>query len=263
MGGDHRMQRLAKRLAYTASMTDVTLLAFDTSGASLSVALVHRGVPVAERDEPGGARASARLIPAALELLSAAGLQPREVDAFAFGRGPGAFTGLRTACSVAQGLAFGAGRPVLAIDSLQIVAEMARAAGDVDVSNPLWVAVDARMDEIYAASYLRGAAGWQALEAPALYTLPALNERLRSEAPQQAVGNALAAFGERLWLDASARHEPSGSRAAALGRLALEAWCRGETLPPEQALPLYLRDKVALTTAEREARRTEATERPA
>ena len=79
-----------------------------------------------------------------------------DLDAIAFGAGPGAFTGLRTACSVAQGLAFGATLPVLAVDSLMVVAEAAREAADAgDGSGPfdVHVAMDARMDEIYAAAY--------------------------------------------------------------------------------------------------------------
>ena len=93
------------------------LLAFDTATEQMNIALSVHGV-VTVHEAAGGALASATLIPAILALLAAAGLTLREVDAIGFGRGPGAFTGLRTACSVAQGLAFGADRPVLAIDTL-------------------------------------------------------------------------------------------------------------------------------------------------
>src|SRR5689334_11115577 len=128
------------------------LLALDTATESMAVAVAHGDVSLATNAE-GGARASEHLIPAALELLARAGLAPTDLDAIAFGQGPGAFTGLRTAVSVAQGLAFGIGCPVLPIDSLLIVAEDARAqALGVDGTEPfeLWVAMDARMDEVYA-----------------------------------------------------------------------------------------------------------------
>ena len=98
------------------------LLAFDTSTQALSIALVLPG-EVLVFDGEGGAAASSQLISRAQEMLAQAGLSWARLDAIAFGRGPGAFTGLRTACSVAQGLALGADRPVLPVDSLMVVAQ--------------------------------------------------------------------------------------------------------------------------------------------
>jgi len=101
----------------------VKLLAFDTSTETLSIAVgAGAGRPVLETSRPGGAQASAALIPAIQDLLRQAGLALEELDAIAFGRGPGSFTGLRTATAVAQGLGFGAGVPVLPIDTLLAVA---------------------------------------------------------------------------------------------------------------------------------------------
>ena len=101
-------------------------LAFDTSTEQMTVAVTD-GVRVRQHSGPGGAQASLTLIPAILALLAESGLALSELDAIAFGRGPGSFTGLRTACAVAQGLAFGAnggaGIPVLPIDTLMAVAE--------------------------------------------------------------------------------------------------------------------------------------------
>src|SRR5438874_562496 len=128
----------------------VSLLAFDTATEHMSIALAVRG-EVFVHESAGGAQASATLIPAILALLAKAGVTLRELDAIAFGRGPGAFTGLRTACSVAQGLAFGANKPVLPIDTLLAVAGDAR--GDDPRSQRIWVAMDARMNEVYAAQY--------------------------------------------------------------------------------------------------------------
>src|SRR5689334_2060500 len=97
------------------------LLAFDTATESTSIALAAQG-RVWQHEGEGGARASAAFLPAVLALLDAAGVAVADLDAIAFGRGPGAFTGLRVACSVAQGLAFGAGKPVLPIDTLLAIA---------------------------------------------------------------------------------------------------------------------------------------------
>lgn len=232
------------------------LLALDCATERLAVAVVA-GDRQWRAEEEGGARASQRALPLAFELLVQAGVQASDLDAVAFGRGPGAFTGLRTACAVAQGLAFGLGRPVLAIDSLALVAEDARAqhaaAGD-----GVWVAMDARMDEVYAASYRHASGIWQPLHAPALWTLPALVAAWRDSPPACVAGSALAAFGTRLPTGDALAIGCTRDRAAALASLARAAWARGEGVDAALALPLYLRDKVALTTAEREAARAAA-----
>jgi tRNA threonylcarbamoyladenosine biosynthesis protein TsaB len=225
------------------------LLALDTATECLSVAVVD-GEQQWVADEAGGMLASQRLLPLVFALLGRAGLGLADLDAIAFGRGPGAFTGLRTACSVVQGLAFGAGLPVLAIDSLALVAEDAFAQRRVP---EVWVAMDARMDEAYAAAYRRAGDQWQATEAPALWTLAALVDAWRREPPGCVAGSALEAFGARLPTGAAMRITADHDRAGALARLARAAWQRGEALDAALALPLYLRDKVALTTAERAA----------
>jgi tRNA threonylcarbamoyladenosine biosynthesis protein TsaB len=171
-----------------------------------------------------------------------------DLDAIAFGQGPGAFTGLRTACAVAQGLAYGLGKPVIAVDSLMLVAEDARAQGAGD---DLWVAMDARIGEIYAARYRHDGTAWQVLDAPALYAPGALVAHWGT--PAAVAGTALSAYADalgpvpRAWPQAR-------SRAAALAALAMAAWQRSETRDAAEALPVYVRDKVALTTAERELR---------
>jgi tRNA threonylcarbamoyladenosine biosynthesis protein TsaB len=130
------------------------ILAFDTSTEGLSLAVCGPAGAITLQ-AAGGAAASATLLPQALRLLKLAGLRLEELDAVAFGSGPGAFTGLRTACAVAQGLGLGLGLPLLPLDSLLVVAEDARlqqepaSAGDgyFEVA----VAMDARMNEVYAA----------------------------------------------------------------------------------------------------------------
>jgi len=232
-----------------------TLLALDTATETMHLALVA-GDAVHVRAEAGGARASQALLPALHALLSEAGVALAQVDAFAFGRGPGAFTGLRTACAVTQGLALGTGRPVMWLDTLMAVAESARLhGGAVAHGQALWAATDARMGEVYAARYgFDGVAGWQTLEAPALYAPQALAARLAAE-PAAVAGNAAEVYADLLRPVAQALWPQAVPEGAALAALARAAWLRGERLDAAQAVPLYVRDKVALTTAEREQAR--------
>lgn len=235
----------------------VTLLAFDTSTELLAVALVAGGRHFGAV-EAGGARSSATLLPALRRLLAEAGLALADVDAIAFGRGPGAFTGLRTSCAVAQGLGLGLGRSLLALDSLLIVAEDARRQRHAGDGFEIGVAMDARMDEVYAGRYRHAGGAWQVTAAPALYTLPALAAAWR-DAPACVAGSGLTAFGDRLPLPApTVRVAAEADRAAALARLALAAFSAGAAIDAADALPLYLRDKVALTTDERSAVREAA-----
>ena len=223
------------------------ILALDSSTDTMALALVAPG-QARVFEAAGGAQASARLLPEVKAMLAAAGVAMADLDAIAFGQGPGAFTGLRTACAVAQGLAFGLGKPVLAIDSLMLVAEDARAQGAGD---DVWVAMDARIGEIYAAHYRWVDGAWAVLDAPALYAPAVLAAHWGQ--PAAVAGTALAEYAEAL--GAYPRAWPQArSRAQALGALALAAWQRGETRDAADALPVYVRDKVAFTTAEREAR---------
>ena len=122
------------------------LLAIDCSTDRMSLALADGDLHW-QHEGAGGAQASAALIPAIMGLLDEAQLTLKELDAIAFGRGPGAFTGLRTACAVAQGLALGADLPVLPIDTLLLLGEAAR------VHSPRVLCVlDARMGQVYVAA---------------------------------------------------------------------------------------------------------------
>jgi tRNA threonylcarbamoyladenosine biosynthesis protein TsaB len=245
-----------------------TLLAIDTATEVMHLALVA-GDAVHVRAEAGGARASLALLPALHALLAQAGVTLAQVEAFAFGRGPGAFTGLRTACAVTQGLALGTGRPVISLDTLMAVAESARLRGAVARGQVLWAATDARMGEVYAARYLLGPdsgpglgpAGWQTLDAPALYAPQTLAARLAAE-PAVVAGNAAEVYVELLRPVAQALWPQAVPEGAALAALARAAWLRGERLDAAQAVPLYVRDKVAQTTAEREQARARAAAAP-
>lgn len=238
----------------------LSLLAFDTATEQLSIAL-QVGGKVHSHAAAAGAQASASLIPAIFALLEQGGVALRDLDAIAFGRGPGAFTGLRTACSVAQGLALGANKPVLPIDTLLVVAEDARGAvaedarGDQARPQRVWVAMDARMNEIYAAHYEFADDRWAVLDAPMLTTPEALNARWHAQPPALIAGNALRAFGDRL-ATGQARLAPDAlPRAPAMLPLARALWAAGGAVDAALALPLYLRDKVAQTTLERDAAR--------
>ncbi len=238
------------------------LMALDTATDRIHAAL-SVGATVHALDLPGGAQASASLLPALQGLLSQAGQTWADVDAIAFGRGPGAFTGLRTACSVTQGLALALACPVIALDTLMAVAEHARqAAPDTLAAGDLvWVLQDARMDELYVGAYRWDGAHWQQEQAAQLWSL---DEPLHRWAPEGVIqagvrwaGNALRAYPDKLaalqhaqWLPHGAPALPAGH---ALAELAQRAWQQGDTLDAALALPLYVRDKVAQTTAERQA----------
>lgn len=243
------------RCSETAAGLPPTLLGFDTSTELLAAGLQTRQGLFAVQSA-GGAAASASLLPQIRALLARADVGFADLDAVAFGRGPGAFTGLRTACAVAQGIALAIGKPLLPIDSLLLVAEDARAqtaAGDVVVL------MDARMDEIYGGRYRWHEGGWTVSQVPALFTLAALPALWLDGPPPLFAGSALAAFGARLGLpEGCALCEPEQDRAAAMMRLASQAMAAGVAVDAADALPLYLRDKVALTTQERAAARSAA-----
>lgn len=233
------------------------LLALDSSTETMALALTTPGQRWLH-ESAGGAKASAEMVPAAMALLQRAGLSLADVDAIAFGQGPGAFTGLRTACAVAQGLALGAAKPVLAIDSLMLVAEDARqqaAGAGIALSEEVWVAMDARMNEIYAAAYRWQAGAWQVQVAPALYAVDRLNARWAESSPAAVAGSALLAFEGQLLCAGASLWPQTTSRAAALAALSEQAWASGAALDAAEAMPVYVRDKVALTTEERLAAR--------
>lgn len=230
----------------------MNLLAFDTSTDTLFIA-IQRGDQLWQHQAAGGANSSATLIPAIQQGLKALDLQLGDLQAIVFGRGPGSFTGLRTACSIAQGLALGAHLPVLPVDTLLAVAEEARQLhGTTDVMAVL----DARMSEVYHAGYRWQDGHWNAthelgLCAPEALTVPA---RLT------VAGNAQVVYAERL--APGAQHVHALPTAAALLRLAPRLMAEGQLIDASYALPLYIRDKVAQTTAEREAARLAATNAP-
>ncbi len=224
----------------------MNLLAIETSTELCSAALL-RGDELFVEEVLAPNQHAERLAPMVRRLFARAGLAAADMDAFAFGQGPGSFTGLRIACGLAQGLALGAGRPVVGVSSLLALAEQANASRVV-------AALDARMGETYLAAYSRMGGDWQAAIEPGLFAqgaLPALPGH-----DWVATGSGFDAFD---WLrgaysaQVGNRIEGDLPRAGAVARVAARKLARGESVPAEQAAPLYLRDKVALTTRERQA----------
>lgn len=225
----------------------MNILAIETSCEKGSIALLHDG-NVVESELDGVAAHSEGVLPAIQWLLADAGLAVSELDAIAFGCGPGAFTGLRLACGVAQGLALGAGIGVVAVCSLDALAAQRS-------ENLVIAATDARLGEIYHCLYERDNDGFlRALGDPVCckpdnIVLPAGH--------WYGIGSAFSAHGDALRARLQDRLEGCSAeavpRAAHVALLAVAHIARGALLPPSQAAPLYVRDKVALTTAERRA----------
>lgn len=238
------------------------ILCLDTTTQRMVIALTDGDVTHGV-DEEGGPRASSRLLPAVQALMQQAGFALHALHAIAFARGPGAFTGLRTSASAAQGLAFGLDVPVLPIDSLLVVAEDARLHASVVVVHGARVAaaIDARMGEIYTATYRRDGDAWVTEQPPQLATPQALADMWRASPPTVAAGNALNVYADALALPAntpgiSTMHDP----AQALANLARQAWHAGQGVRAQDAQPVYVRDKVAFTAQEVQARRAAANE---
>ena len=244
-------------------------LAFDSSTDRLSIAVTD-GARVWQHSSPGGAQASTTLIPAILALLAESGLGLGALDAIAFGRGPGSFTGLRTACAVAQGLAFGAnhgaGIPVLPIDTLAAVAEEARfqrfgAMAESDAPLSVTALLDARMDEMYVQRYEFRSGSCRPLKDCELIRPENL---VPGAAAQLLAGNVFGVYAGRLPAElAGLDCIEAFPTATALLRLAPALATAGQCIEAAQALPLYVRDKVAQTTDERARIKADALAAPA
>lgn len=226
----------------------MNLLAFDTSTDTLFIA-IQRGDQLWQHQAAGGANSSATLIPSIQQGLQALGLKFSDLTAIVFGRGPGSFTGLRTSCAIAQGLAMGADLPLLPIDTLLAVAEEARHQHGV---THVMAVLDARMSEVYHAGYRWAEGSWQATHELGLCAPQALS----IPADMAVAGNAHAAYPDRL--APAAQHLYALPTATALLRMAPRLIADGHLVDASYALPLYIRDKVAKTTAEREAERQAA-----
>jgi tRNA threonylcarbamoyladenosine biosynthesis protein TsaB len=223
------------------------ILAIETSTQYCSVALWRDG-DVDAREALAGQRHSEMVLPMVEALLERHGLGLKELDGIAFGEGPGSFTGLRIGCGVTQGLAFGAGLPVVGVSTLLALAEAARSGRAV-------CCLDARMGEVYHAAYARSDAGWEAVHAPSLCT--------PVDAPPLPAGSWTGCGSGFAVHEAALKRRYTGRLSAIMpevfphardiARLAAREFEAGRTVPAERAVPVYVRDKVALRSDERTA----------
>jgi len=221
-----------------------TILAIETSSELASCALL-RGDVVLSRASSGVRTHSQAILPLVQELLAEAGIALADCDAIAYGSGPGSFTGVRTACGIAQGLAYGAGLPVVPVVTLDA---MALACQQQHGAQRVLTVLDARMGEVYWAQYdLAGEV--QTVQPPVLSAPGAV-------APQGdvvACGNGFTAYAAEL-ASLPAASGADGAimpHAIQIGQLAQRAFAAGHTVTAAEAQPLYLRNKIAFTSAER------------
>lgn len=222
------------------------ILALDTSTDAGSVAIWHVGEVLEDFQLLPRQQAQA-LLPQIKSLLDKVGIKLSQVDALAFGRGPGSFTGLRIAAASIQGLALALDRPVIPVSTLEAMAWTAM--NELGVNKVLTL-LDARMDEVYWCAWQKNEAGWpvalmaEQLSAPEAVSLPVIEE---TAADWVLVGSG-ACYAERLTTNVKAKLKttipailPS---AKAIVYLAHQAWLRGELTDAADAIPIYLRDKV-------------------
>jgi len=224
----------------------LNLLAFDTSTEFLSIAIA-RDEEVFCLDTLAGQSHSQRILPEIQHLMRRAQLQLSDLNGLVFGAGPGSFTGVRIAAGVAQGLALGAGLPVLGVCTLMALAQGSRAS-------KVLACLDARMGEVYFAAYVKQGDAWHTVHAPGLYKPDAV--------PQvdghgwAAAGSGWQTYGDIL----SARYSAQISemqpqlmpQANAMLQLASADFASGRTMTAADAMPIYIRNRVALKTTERE-----------
>ena len=225
------------------------ILAIETSSEQASVALLINQQLI-QRVASGVTTHSQSILPMLQEMLQEAGIALSDCSAIAFGSGPGSFTGVRTACGVVQGLAFGANLPVIPMVTLLALAQSCRECSE---ANNVLCALDARMGEVYWAQYRFDSVlqTWRTVIEPTL-SAPALVVP-EMTAGLQLIGNGFAAYADQFTLpneliNAAVNAVP---QAQAVARLALVELLAGRTFNPDQAQPLYLRNKIALTIAER------------
>lgn len=258
-------------------MTAMTLhlLALETSSSICDVGVLScvdgtSRIYTASNDETG--KHAEYLLPMVDQVLAQAGLSRGDLDAIAFGQGPGGFTGLRVASGVAQGMAFGLDVPVIPVASLLAVAIRAAqslgfAAYDADAY--FLVVQDARMGEVYLAVYQPPRVAnqaWRVVQSPILLDATHVQGWLRQQAAAWGIRSAQPVYIAGDALDehpalAGIEHQHGRVQhagvwradAATVAGIARSAWLRGEALAPEHAVPLYVRDKVAFTTSERQA----------
>ncbi|WP_296271691.1 tRNA (adenosine(37)-N6)-threonylcarbamoyltransferase complex dimerization subunit type 1 TsaB [Pseudomonas sp. UBA6323] len=222
-----------------------TFLALDTATEACSVALLHDGRVLSHYEVAPRLHAQ-RLLPMIQQLLGDAGIAASALDAIAFGRGPGAFTGVRIAIGVVQGLAFALERPVLPVSNLAVLAQRAlREQGATQVA----AAIDARMDEVYWGCYRAEAGEMRLLGQESVLPPEQAEAPLGSSGEWFGAGTGWGTFAARIALKPASMDGSMLPHAEDLLNLARFAWARGEAVPADQAQPVYLRDQVATPKA--------------
>ncbi|MDX9741521.1 MAG: tRNA (adenosine(37)-N6)-threonylcarbamoyltransferase complex dimerization subunit type 1 TsaB [Gammaproteobacteria bacterium] len=226
------------------------LLAIDTSTIACSVALCIDGEAM-ERYELAPQRHADLVLPMAESLLSESGLALAELDAIAFARGPGAFTGLRIAAAVTQGMAYGADLPVIPVSTLAVLAQGVISDG---LADRVLAAMDARMGEVYWGAFVAGADGLAGVAGEECVCPPDRVPAVEGGG-WFAAGDGWAAYRAvletRLQVDLVGCDEQRYPRARDVARLARAIHQRGGARPAAEALPVYLRDRVASKPAPR------------
>ncbi|BEE04854.1 MULTISPECIES: tRNA (adenosine(37)-N6)-threonylcarbamoyltransferase complex dimerization subunit type 1 TsaB [Aeromonas] len=224
-------------------MNELKILAVDTATEACSAALLV-GDKLFSRWEEAPRDHTRKILPMVQAVLEDAGISLSDLDAIAFGRGPGSFTGVRIGISVAQGLAFGAGVPLIGISTL---AAMAQGAYRLDGAQQVLTAIDARMNEVYFGRY-ELIDGRMQLVGDEVVSEPAalVDVRGKLAGPVTCVGTGFETYGETLngLADELAESQVRFPAAEDMLPLARAAWLAGEAVPVEQAQPVYLRDKV-------------------
>ncbi|CAJ1832158.1 tRNA (adenosine(37)-N6)-threonylcarbamoyltransferase complex dimerization subunit type 1 TsaB [Aeromonas veronii] len=224
-------------------MNELKILAVDTATEACSAALLV-GDKLFSRWEEAPRDHTRKILPMVQAVLEDAGISLSDLDAIAFGRGPGSFTGVRIGISVAQGLAFGAGVPLIGISTL---AAMAQGAYRLDGAQQVLTAIDARMNEVYFGRYELIDGRMQLVGDEVVSDPVALvDARGKLAGPVTCVGTGFETYGETLsgLADELAESQVRFPAAEDMLPLARAAWLAGEAVPVEQATPVYLRDKV-------------------
>ncbi|MGP3593297.1 tRNA (adenosine(37)-N6)-threonylcarbamoyltransferase complex dimerization subunit type 1 TsaB [Vagococcus sp. WN89Y] len=221
------------------------ILAIDTATEACSVALLNDGTTFAHF-ELCPREHTQRILPLVQDVLRDADLTLTGLDALAFGRGPGSFTGVRIGIGIAQGLALGAALPMIGVSTL---ATMAQGAWRKTGATRVLAAIDARMGEVYWAEYQRDAAGvWHGEESEAVLKPEAVTRRLQQlEGEWATVGTGWQAWPEMAKGSAVTLTDGETLLPAAEDMLpiAQQLWAANKTVAVEHAEPVYLRNEVA------------------
>jgi len=228
------------------------LLALDTAGERSSAALRLPDGRVFETVERVGNRHAERLLDQVAALLKEAGCSRREIGLVAFGAGPGSFTGLRVACGTAQGVAWALQIDTVPVSNLEALAVRAQKALALPKGTRIAVLNDARMNECYAALFEADPEGLPVTVEEAKLVKPAdAAAWVRDAGATVAAGSAAAAYPEEIRFPDDVQVYSETADAVDMLGIALAAFGAGKTVPPALAAPLYVRDRVALTSEER------------